>query len=130
MPTTQFSRRCTRMRRKVPALCGISGSMLLRTPVMQLFMAQVRDSFTPAGTQSMLSVRSMSIIAASGSMLTVTLMGIPSGSGPRGIVAAMPGDGACRHLRDDVRHRPLGVVEPLLDELLHRAPRRTWRSGP
>ena len=58
--------------------------MLLKTPVMTLFMAQVRDSLTPAGTQSILSVRSMSIVPAAGSMLTLTLIGIPSGSGPNG----------------------------------------------
>ncbi len=39
---------------------------------------------------------------------------------PEGVVPAVAGDRPLRHLRDDVRHPPLGVVEPLLDELLHR----------
>ena len=47
MPTTQFSRSFTFTRRNVPALCGMSGSIELKTPVMQLFMAHVRDSLTP-----------------------------------------------------------------------------------
>ena len=90
IPTTQFSRSLTCTRRNVPALCGMSGSIELKTPVMQLFIAQVRDSLSPAGRQSMLSVRSISIMPASGSTVTVTLIGIPSGAGPNGSWQPLP----------------------------------------
>ncbi len=90
MPTTQFSRSLTWTRRNVPALCGMSGSIELKTPVMQLFIAQVRDSLRPAGRQSMLSVRSISIMPASGSTVTVTLIGMPSGAGPKGSWQPLP----------------------------------------
>jgi hypothetical protein len=90
MPTTQFSRSFTRTRRKVPALCGMSGSIELKSPVMQLFIAHVRDSFTPAGRQSMLSVRSSSIMPASGSTSIFTLIGMPSGAGPKGSCIPSP----------------------------------------
>ena len=90
MPTTQFSRSRTFTRRKVPALCGMSGSIELKIPVMQLFIAHVRDSLTPAGRQSMLSVRSASIIPASGSIVIDTRIGIPSGAGPNGSCMPSP----------------------------------------
>ena len=90
MPTTQFSRSFTFTRRKVPALCGMSGSIELKIPVMQLFSAQVRDSLTPAGRQSMLSVRSASIVPASGSMVIETRIGMPSGAGPKGSCIPSP----------------------------------------
>ena len=65
----------------------------------------------------MLSVRSSSIVPASGSTVIVTLIGMPSGAGPNGSWQPVAGDRALRHLRDHVRDAPLGVVEPLLDEL-------------
>ena len=37
------------MRRKLPALCGTSGSIELNTPVITLLVAQARDSFRPPG---------------------------------------------------------------------------------
>ena len=68
----------------------MSGSIELKTPVMQLFMAHVRDSFKPAGRQSMLSVRSISIMPSSGSTVTETLIGMPSGAGPNGSWQPLP----------------------------------------
>ena len=84
MPTTQFSRRRTRTRRNAPALCGMSGSMLLNSPVITLLVAHARDSLIPASTQSMLSRRSSSTVPCSGSIVIFTLIGMPSGSGSSG----------------------------------------------
>ena len=120
MPTTQFSRSFTFTRRKVPALWGMSGSIELKIPVMQLFMAHVRDSLTPAGRQSMLSVRSTSIIPASGSIVIATRIGMPSGAGPNGSCIPSPTIVPAGIFEMTWAIAPLGVVEPLLDELLDR----------
>ena len=120
MPTTQFSRSFTFTRRKVPALCGMSGSIELKIPVMQLFIAHVRDSLTPAGRQSMLSVRSASIIPASGSIVIDTRIGIPSGAGPNGSCMPSPTIVPAGIFEITCAIATLGVVEPLLDELRER----------
>ena len=68
----------------------------------------------------MLSVRSTSIVPASGSIVIETWIGMPSGSRAERVVHALADDRARRHRRDHVRDPPLGVVEPLLDELRQR----------
>ena len=49
MPAMQPSRRCTVTRRKEPALCGMSGSIELNSPISAFAIEHARDSFSPPG---------------------------------------------------------------------------------
>ena len=49
MPAMQPSRRCTVMRRKLPALCGMSGSIELKSPIIAFAIEHARDSLRPPG---------------------------------------------------------------------------------
>ena len=49
MPAMQPSRSSTVTRRKLPALCGISGSIELKSPIIALAIEQARDSLRPPG---------------------------------------------------------------------------------
>ena len=79
MPTTQFSLSSTSRRRKLPALCGMSGSRQAKTAWAAAMVEVTRVRFMPASTQSGLSRRSTVMKPASPSMSMVTLIGMPSG---------------------------------------------------
>ena len=79
MPTTQFSLRSTSRRRKLPALCGMSGSRQAKTACAAAMVEVTRVRFMPASTQSGLSRRSTVMKPSSPSMSTCTLIGMPSG---------------------------------------------------
>ena len=62
IPTMQFSRRCTRMRRWLPPLNGTSAQMPQKTPAIAPASEDDSLRLRPNGRQSMLSRRSTSIM--------------------------------------------------------------------
>ncbi len=60
IPTTQFSRSCTEMRRNEPAFFGTVWSMELNTPTIAAVREQASDRFRPQGMVSGLSRKSTS----------------------------------------------------------------------
>ena len=71
IPTQQFSRRITLMRRKLPALIGTVCPTLLKIGICAWVVTVAQLWLSPFGRQSGLSRRSTSILPSSGSTLTV-----------------------------------------------------------
>src|SRR5215469_17082677 len=88
IPATQFSRRRTRIRPRLPAFLGREWSTELNTPTIAAVREQASDRLRPQGMQSGLSRRSTSMQASSGSIATRTLSETPS--------AGVPGKGTWR----------------------------------